>query len=269
MQLENGALTYLDSGVGHPLVMLHGALANANTWRKLVPLLDTKFRCIQPDLPIGGHSIPLGQVDLTPEGISGLLAGLTERLGINKYSLLGNDTGAVYAQVHATAHAKRLDKLLLTNGDALDVFPPEQFKRLPQIMRIPGASSIMALLFRSQWFAASDHVLGLLSKRLDGATIKSLYLKNFIRSRGVRRDLSRVSGTWSTNVTAGIAPKLAAAGVSTTLLWACDDKLFPMSLGQRLAEVLSAPLIPIKDSSTYVQEDQPEELARQIHACFS
>jgi pimeloyl-ACP methyl ester carboxylesterase len=49
------------------------------------------------------------------------------------------------------------------------------------------------------------------------------------------------------------------------LAWASEDRVFPIALAHRLAEVLpNATVVPIADSYTFVPEDQPGELARLV-----
>ena len=55
VSLPQGTIRYRERGTGEPIVFIHGALVNADLWRKVVPLLAPDFRCIAPDLPLGSH----------------------------------------------------------------------------------------------------------------------------------------------------------------------------------------------------------------------
>ena len=46
------------TGEGPPIVFVHGALVNANLWRKVVPRLDGYTR-VTLDLPLGSHLEPM------------------------------------------------------------------------------------------------------------------------------------------------------------------------------------------------------------------
>ncbi|MDT5249406.1 MAG: hypothetical protein QOJ28_2040, partial [Mycobacterium sp.] len=49
------------------------------------------------------------------------------------------------------------------------------------------------------------------------------------------------------------------------MAWGTDDKMFPLSHAQRLAETFpNADVRTIRDSSTYVMLDQPEQTATVI-----
>jgi len=64
------------------VVFVHGWLANANLWRKVVPLLAERHRCIVPDLPLGAHLEPMSaDLDGSPDGIGRLMNEFLDALG--------------------------------------------------------------------------------------------------------------------------------------------------------------------------------------------
>lgn len=51
----------------------------------------------------------------------------------------------------------------------------------------------------------------------------------------------------------------------TLLLWAAEDKLFPVSLAERLQQLfVDARLVLVDESLTYVQVDQPELFIKHV-----
>ena len=94
LELAQGTLRYFDAGSGPPIVFVHGALANANLWRKVVAELSSGFRCVALDLPFGAHTTPLPpEADLSPPAVSELIADAIEKLDLTDVTLVGNDTG--------------------------------------------------------------------------------------------------------------------------------------------------------------------------------
>ena len=139
VSLPQGTITYRERGTGDPIVFVHGALVNADLWRKVVPELAKDFRCIAPDLPLGSHEHAMpGDADLSPPGVAKLIADFLAALDVDNVTLVGNDTGGAICQVLVTQHPDRIGRLVLTNCDAYDVFPPWQFKALFMAGRIPG-----------------------------------------------------------------------------------------------------------------------------------
>ena len=72
VRVPAGTIEYRERGSGPPVVFAHGAGVNGDLWRKVAPALADGHRCIVPDLPLGGHSIPLdGDPDLSLFGVAG------------------------------------------------------------------------------------------------------------------------------------------------------------------------------------------------------
>ncbi len=69
IRLDQGVIRYREVGDGPAILFVHGVLANGTLWREVVPRLSGHFRCVVPDLPLGGHAVPMDwDTDLTPRG---------------------------------------------------------------------------------------------------------------------------------------------------------------------------------------------------------
>ena len=70
LALPQGAVRYHSVGSGPAIVFVHGALVNANLWRKVVAELSADFRCVTLDLPFGSHVVPMPpDADLSPPAV--------------------------------------------------------------------------------------------------------------------------------------------------------------------------------------------------------
>src|SRR3954470_2797068 len=99
-----GLLEYRERGDGPPMVFAHGAGVNGDLWRKVAPALHDRFRCIVPDLPLGGHRLPLnGAADRSLFGQAAILADFLEALDLDDVTLVGNDTGGAISQALVTS----------------------------------------------------------------------------------------------------------------------------------------------------------------------
>ena len=56
MKPSQGTIRYRERGEGEPIVFVHGLLVNGDLWRKVVPRLADRYRCIAPDWPLGSHA---------------------------------------------------------------------------------------------------------------------------------------------------------------------------------------------------------------------
>ena len=55
-------MSYIDAGVGDPIVFLHGNPTSSYLWRNIIPHLEGLGRCLAPDL------LGMGDTDKSPTG---------------------------------------------------------------------------------------------------------------------------------------------------------------------------------------------------------
>ena len=121
------------------MVFVHGALVNANLWRKVVPLLDGRTR-VTLDLPLGSHIEPMPRdADLSPPALADLIADALAALELEDVTIVGNDTGGGLTQILATRRPERIGRVVLTSCDAFENFPPTLFRYVLAPARVPGA----------------------------------------------------------------------------------------------------------------------------------
>src|ERR671936_1332669 len=132
IQLSAGTIQYQDTGGDGPvIVFVHGLLATGALWSPVLPALAGRTRCIVPELPLGAHRIPMRpDADLSPRGVSRLLAEMLDQLDLRDVTVVANDTGGAISQLLVTEHPERIAKLVLTPSDCFDYFFPPQFKPL-------------------------------------------------------------------------------------------------------------------------------------------
>ncbi|MBD0322528.1 MAG: alpha/beta fold hydrolase, partial [Aldersonia sp.] len=125
VELSGARIRYHDRGDGPPIVFVHGLLVNSALWRNVVPgLVDAGYRCLTPDWPLGAHSIPVPDADLTPPGIADLIAGFLEALDLRDVTLVANDTGGAITQILLARNPARVGRVVLTPSDCYDNFLP-------------------------------------------------------------------------------------------------------------------------------------------------
>ena len=139
IRLPQGTVRYREAGSGRPIVFVHGLLVNGALWRKVTPGLESDYRCIVPDLPLGSHRIPMDEdADLSPPGVARLISDFLAALDLDGVILVGNDTGGAICQLVAAHHPERLGGLVLTPCDAYENFLPPAFRPLQYAARVPG-----------------------------------------------------------------------------------------------------------------------------------
>jgi pimeloyl-ACP methyl ester carboxylesterase len=263
VKLPQGTVRYRESGEGEPIVFVHGLIVNGDLWRKVVPLLSDRYRCIAPDWPLGSHSVPLSpDADLTPPGLAKLIADFLEALDLRDATIVSNDTGTALTQILVTSHAERIGRLVLTSGDAFDNFPPKMFKGVIALGYIPGSLWLTDKAGRPN--RVRRGMLAPLAKTLRDPAIFESYAGQ-LKDRGIRRDLGKVVKALRSRYTQEAAEKLGQVDAPVLLVWAPDDPFFPDEHAKRLAELFpDAQIEWIEDSKAFVSEDQPERTAEAI-----
>jgi pimeloyl-ACP methyl ester carboxylesterase len=263
--LPQGTISYRDTGEGPPVVFIHGLLVDGALWRKVTPLLDGTARSIVPDLPLGSHRTAMNaDADITPHGVARLVGDFLGALDLEDVTLVGNDTGGLISQLVALDHGERVGRLVLTNCDCFEVFPPKEFVPMVKSAHIPGA--VKAALAPMRAAAARRTVLaygGLAREIPDEVT--AAWIEPARTDAAVRGDLIRFMKAVDKSISLDAAERLPRLTIPSVVAWAQDDRFFPRELGERLAATLpNARLEPIANSRTFVSEDQPEALADLI-----
>ncbi|MGW4844017.1 alpha/beta fold hydrolase [Nocardia brasiliensis] len=266
VDLPGGRIRYHETGEGPPVVFVHGLLVNADLWRNVVPgIAAAGYRCLAPDWPLGAHSIPVPDADLTPTGVADLIAAFLERLDLTDVTIVANDTGGAITQVLMTRHPARIGRVVLAAVDSYEGFLPAPFTALGWLGWVPGSLRPLLEALRIRALHRTPLAFGLVVKRLPPREIVDSYVLPSRRSGGVRRDLRLFLKTARKKYTLEAAKHFAGVEVPVLLVWAREDRVFPLSFAERLARDLPhATLQVVDDSYTLLPEDQPELLTAAI-----
>jgi pimeloyl-ACP methyl ester carboxylesterase len=266
INLDVGPIHYRELGEGEPLVFVHGLLVNGLLWRKVVPLLADRFRCIVPDWPLGSHAEPMkASADLTPPGLARIVSDFLAAAALDAVTLVANDTGGAVTQVVATKHPERIKRLVLTSCDMFDNFLPPTFRPLQWLAHVPGSIFVVAQAMRFPVVQRSPLAFGWLVKHGVPPELGPKYLKGILTSAEIRRDTAKVLKGISPRYTLEAAEALRRFDKPVLLAWAREDRFFPVAQAQRMKEILpQGRLELIDDAYTFVSEDQPERLAEVI-----
>lgn len=268
LTLQQGTIRYRDEGTGPTLFFVHGALVDGRLWEPVVERLRDRFRCVVPDLPLGSHELPLkAHADLSPSGLAALIAQIIEALDLSDVTLIGNDTGGALCQLLVVAEPERIGRLVLTDCDAFEDFPPKAFKPLVAAAKVPGALRALLEPMRSKRARRLPLAYGWLTKRpvpddvMDGWTLRAL------QDPGIMADLRKALAGLNPNVLLDNSPKLTSFDKPVLLVWSREDKFFKIENAHRLAAVFpDARVEELTDAYAFVSWDQPDRVAELVGA---
>jgi pimeloyl-ACP methyl ester carboxylesterase len=264
--LEQGTIHYRDVGEGSPVVFVHGFLVDGRLWERTAASLSAQARCITPDWPMGSHRSALApEADLSPPGVAKIIADFLSALDLTDVTIAGNDSGGAISQILVTRHPERIGRLVLTNCDSFEHFPPFPFTAMPPIARIPGGMTALALPFRIGALRRAAYAP--FAKHRIPDELTAAWIAPSMADAGVRRDLRKFTAGLHKRHTLEAAARLPSFDRPALLAWAPEDRFFTLDQAERLAQAFpDARIETIADAKTFVPLDQPERLAELIGA---
>ena len=252
-------------GEGPPIVFVHGVLVNANLWRKVVPKLEGHTR-VALDLPLGSHLEAMPKdADLTPPALADLIADSIEALGLDRVTLVGNDTGGGLTQLVATRRPERIGSIVLTSCDAFDNFPPRLFRIVFAPAKLPGTIPIGFGALRLRPLRRLPIAYGWLTKAAIDRDAEDSYVLPVLTRGPIRRDVRKVLRGLDPAYTVDAATKLPKWDRPALIAWSDQDRFFPAEHAERLAKLIpNAKLEWIEGARSFSPEAAPELLARAI-----
>jgi pimeloyl-ACP methyl ester carboxylesterase len=104
------------------ILLLHGFPTSSHMFRNLMPALADQFHLVAPDYPgYGNSSMPtVDEFDYTFDRLAEVMEGFIQKLGLEKYSLYLQDYGAPVGYRLAVKYPKRVEALIVQNGNAYE-----------------------------------------------------------------------------------------------------------------------------------------------------
>jgi pimeloyl-ACP methyl ester carboxylesterase len=271
IELPAGTIHYRVAGPedGRPVVFVHGFLVDDTLWADVPERLgEAGFRAYAPTWPLASHVTPMrADAELGPRAVARIIISFLEAMDLRDVVLVGNDTGGAVCQFLLDEDDSRIGRLVLTNCDAFDKFPPFPFNLLFRLMRHPGVSRPVMAGMRPAGLRNGPLGFGPLVKRRLTAEETADWIRPYLDQKAVRRDTARFLRGWRASDLVDVSTRLGRFERPVLLAWAPQDRFFKITLAHRLAETFpDARLVEIPDARTFVALDQPARLAAEIAA---
>ena len=254
-------------GPGRPLLLIHSLLVDPDLYATLVPLLTSRgYRCLLPELPLGGHRLPLlASADLAPDALARLLVEVLDRLGVERVPVVGVDTGGALTQLLMANHRDRVGAVVLTACDAYDAFPPRSFGPALRLLRRRAPLWWLSQLTRLRLGRRLLVVRPVTHRGVPDATLRRW--TSPLRDPAIRADLAKVVSDMNARYTEAAAEQNRDFPRPVLIAWGEDARVFPRRLAERLhADLPDSRLVTLPDCAAFAALDQPELLAQLIHA---
>lgn len=223
---------------GKPIVLLHGIPMNSTLWHHTGTVLSEHgYLVYAPELLGLGYTEGPRDYDHSLRGQAQLVDLFVNSVIGDECILVGHDLGGGVAQIIITELTTKVEKCVLTNCVAFDSWPIREIEVL-----IRGASKgnggqdftpEFVLNFLKRGLAASvidpsvvtDGLVGDLQQGLVGTIERREHFVSFLRAM-------------NNECTQEASPKLVLFRKSALLVWARDDQFQPVTVGERLRNVL-------------------------------
>ena len=249
-----------------PVVFVHGILVDSRLWDRVAEGLARQgFRCYLPNWPLGSHTIPVNDPDtLSPSGVATMIRDFIAALGLSDVTLVGNDTGGGLCQLVIDAYPDQIGRLVLTNCDAFDKFPPFPFTLVFALLRGPVSIKLLFDQMRIKALRHSPFGFGLLLRRPD-AQLTASWLDPCRTDVRIRRNIATLLRNVAKTDLVDVSTRLHRFTKPVTLVWGQGDRCFTPALGRRLAaQFPNATLIEVPQARTFVSLDAPAAVVDAI-----
>ncbi len=250
-----------------PVVFVHGFLVDSRLWDGVAERLAADgVRCYLVDWPLGSHATPMADdADLSPLGVARIVNDVIDALGLGAVTLVGNDTGGAICQLLLTDDASRIGRVVLTNCDAFENFPPRMFVPLFLAAKRTWLTAMLLAPMRFRLVRSSPLAYGsLITPPRDNALTRH-WITPALSDRRIRADIARFARAVDRGALVEAAPRLRDVTVPARIVWGTDDRNFTLETGRRLAAAFGdGELIEVPDVRTFVSIDAPDVVAAAI-----
>jgi pimeloyl-ACP methyl ester carboxylesterase len=244
-----------------PLVLIHGFASSNLVWSKvLLPLAESGFRVIAPDLLGYGYSGKPRDLEYTIASQAKMVIGLLKELSIPRVILVGSSYGGAVAATIALDHPELIEKLVLVG--AVTNNRPTRY----MLMRLFGSPIIGDIL--SPLVVGSRRLLRMRMKRvydrhaweLDERRVQARHLP--LATRGTHRAIIRTVRRWDAE---RISREAHLLKPPTLIVWGDTDREVPLTDGERLQqEIPDSRLFVFRECGHLPHEEYPAEFTTLV-----
>ena len=229
--------TFLESGEGHPLVLLHGLMGGLSNFEKTISYFSCRgFKVYVPQLPV--YDLPILNTNLN--SIAKLVARFIEDKIGKKVTLVGNSMGGHIGLILTLAHPELVHSLVLTGSSGLyersfgETFPRRGDrdyikKKTEEVFYNPEVATDELI----------DEVFGVVNDRMKG--IKTVLLAKSAIKHNMLNDLPKIKQP-------------------TCIIWGKQDGVTPPDVAEEMdKQIPNSDLYWIDECGHAAMMEKPEE----------
>ena len=263
IDIGNGEVAYRRVGQGPDVVFSHGWPVTSATWRCLLPYLADHVTCHLFDYPGAGDSKFDRTTQFSVEGHAETLRRTVDVLGLDRFAVVGQDSGGMIARFALAGDARvRGWGLVATEQPPA---PSWRFRSFVALRAVPGFETLLGVAMNTPWLRRNPMVLGDIfvdKRRLDGEFAEFF-------AQPLRDDPEKLwaAGQLLRNFDLDLFAQLSACHrkieVPVQLVWGGRDPFFPVARAREMMSEFAGPvnLEVIDEASLFVHEEFPGPVA--------
>jgi pimeloyl-ACP methyl ester carboxylesterase len=245
---------------GSPIVLVHGAFEDSDSWQDLATVLARDHRVYALDLTGSGYSQRVSPY--TPQHMAAQLTGLVAALHLDRPVLVAHSSGAAVATEAVLESPQSYSGLMFLDGDGLPIPSP------PTWILGPLRTSALRLVLRSDWAIRTIYAseCGPACPRLDAAGVE--------RFRRPYQVAGAEQGLWDTidNVGGPVLPASRLAQLKNLCLpkavtFGAQDSMFADNAPEAVAANIGAPAPTLIQGAHHLSLiSHPAQVAASVEA---
>lgn len=247
-------------GAGPDLVFVHGWPLHAATFRAILPTFAAQFRCHVLDLPGVGRTRtePGAPVSLT--GHAAALRGVVDALALDRFALLGHDSGGVVARLVAADLGPRVTAMVIGNSE-ISGYRAWQVRAYVAMTKIPLGERLLrwALRWRAIQHASLAYGGCFRDPSFADREFGELFHRPLLEDDAAWSGQMRLARDFDWTPVDTMAATHARITAPTRLVWGADDPYFPYHLARALPAEFAGPadIVKIDGAKLFAHEDHP------------
>ncbi len=254
-------MAYIDDGPSRgaepALLFLHGWASTHEQWLAPVARLSKRWRCVAVDLPSYGRSeVPVA--DYTLEFFARSAAQLLDWLGIRRAVPVGSSMGGMVSMEFALRWPERTKALVLVDSGGMWRGRKFAARRAQSDFAFALYKGLEPVIGRSMMRRAfHDHRPGIEEMRARAAALRE-DPKERARRRARFNSMMHVIAT-------SYRERAAEIRAPTLVVWGRQDRLVPLSLGEKLARTIPGARLEVIEGCGHLPSvEKPEAFGRVV-----
>ncbi|MCF6238774.1 MAG: alpha/beta hydrolase [Candidatus Marinimicrobia bacterium] len=252
-------IVYVDSGIGQPLIFLHGQASDLLNFDPVYPLFVKNHRVIALDYPGFGKSDKPG-TSFSEEFLVSLLDSLYETTGVESATLIGHSYGGYVGMLYGAARPERVKSMVLISPAGIQKF--NSF--ISTAMR--KAFTVESILKTTTKKALKNYR----NTSVNWSPAMEIYAMRRVAlltegGEEYRRYAHAMVQAMELMLNTGVGDRIGMQNLPTLLIWGMDDPLIPLKVSNEALQLIpSATLKTINDCGHFPMLEHPQEFQQII-----